>query len=63
MNKSTTVGSTPNTTNIQIFLKELTEISFRFGLAITGAPFLFLLEPEDYDRCYRVDATDRINFS
>ncbi len=37
------------------FLSELTEISAKYGIGITGKPVLFMMEKEDYQSAYRID--------
>ena len=44
------------------FLASLTELSIRYGIAITGNAQLFIMEPEDYDTVYRVDSESRLSF-
>jgi hypothetical protein len=39
----------------QAFLSELTELSMKYGIAITGNPVLFVMEREDYNFPYRID--------
>ena len=45
-------------TNIELaeeFLKELTELTRKFGVGITGYGVLFLLETDDYNIEYTMD--------
>jgi hypothetical protein len=44
------------------FLRELTELSRRFRLGIAGPVTLFLMEEDDFDRAYRCEDDDRIEF-
>jgi hypothetical protein len=39
----------------EAFLSELTELSLKYGIAITGKPILFIMEEEDYAFPYRID--------
>jgi len=39
---------------LQAYLRELTEISHRYGLGITGKPEPFILVEEDTYRLYRL---------
>lgn len=51
-------------TNLQLskFLSELTELSNKYAIAITGEPTLFVMEPEDRQFTYRVDDVSRLSF-
>jgi hypothetical protein len=51
----------PRTAKVEHFLSELTELSDKYGIAITGKPVLFLMEKEDYAFAYRAD--DESNLS
>ena len=42
------------------FLNELTELSSKHGIAITGEPVLFVMEPEDRQFSYRMDEQSRV---
>jgi hypothetical protein len=37
------------------FLRELTEVSRRYGLAIAGPAVIFEMESDDYERAYRCE--------
>ena len=52
-----------NATDRQIatFLGELTALSAKHGIGITGAPVLFMVEPQDRQFEYRID--DESNLS
>lgn len=41
---------------LEPFLQELTELSRKYKIGITGNPILFCLEDEDFDRNYSSDA-------
>lgn len=41
---------------LEPFLQELTELSRKYKIGITGNPVLFCLEDEDFDRTYTSDA-------
>jgi hypothetical protein len=43
------------------FLAELTELSARYGIAITGDPTLFVMEPEDRAFSYRANDESRLS--
>ena len=47
--------SDPRTAKVEQFLSELTELSDKYGIAITGKPVLFMMEKEDYAFAYRAD--------
>ena len=47
--------------SLELFLRELTEISLRHGLAITGSPVLFVMEPEDRAFSYRCDDESKLS--
>jgi hypothetical protein len=49
-------------TETQEFLRELTELSRRYGLGLVGPVTLFLMEEDDFDRVYRCEDGDRIEF-
>ena len=51
----------PRSLKIEQFLSELTELSDKYGIAITGSPVLFLMQKEDYAFAYRAD--DESNLS
>lgn len=44
------------------FLAVLTRLSIEHGIAIGGQPVLFLMEREDYDSGYRIDAESNLSF-
>lgn len=46
---------------VETFLAGLTELSVKYGIAITGKPVLFVMEQEDYSFAYRAD--DESNLS
>jgi hypothetical protein len=48
--------------HVGFFLKKLTELSCEFGVGITGAPVLFLMEADDFERHYYSDADSRIEY-
>ena len=43
------------------FLAELTELSVKHGIGITGAPVLFLMEQEDFAATYTIDAESNLS--
>jgi hypothetical protein len=47
----------------QDFLRELTELSRRYRLGLVGPVTLFLMEEDDFDRVYRCEDDDRIEFA
>lgn len=47
----------------QEFLDGLTALSLKHGIAITGSPVLFLMEPEDNARNYQIDGDSGLSFS
>ncbi len=44
------------------FLAALTELSIQHGVAIGGTPVLFMMEREDYDSAYSIDAESDLSF-
>lgn len=44
------------------FLAALTELSIQHGVAIGGASVLFMMEREDYDSFYSIDAESNLSF-
>jgi hypothetical protein len=46
----------------KLFLAELTELSKRYGIAITGKPVLFVMEWEDNNSAYFADAESNLSF-
>lgn len=44
------------------FLAALTELSIEHGIAIGGTPVLFMMEREDYDSAYSIDAESNLSF-
>ena len=44
------------------FLAALTELSIQHGVAIGGTPVLFMMEREDYDSAYSIDAESNLSF-
>lgn len=42
------------------FLSELTRVSHKHGIAISGEPELFLMERDDYAHSYACDASSRL---
>lgn len=51
---------------LEAFLRELTELSYRFGLGITGKPELFVMEsgPDgDFDRRYSLTEAEELEFA
>jgi hypothetical protein len=45
------------------FTEELTTLSHRYKLGITGEPILFVLEEEDTERQYTIDHSSRLEFA
>jgi hypothetical protein len=45
------------------FEVELTALSRKFGIGITGSPVLFVMEPDDFERKYLSDEGSRLHFS
>jgi len=60
MSQAVQTLSTPDanetSTELVPFLTELTELSRKYKIGITGDPVLFCLEDEDLDRTYASDA-------
>ena len=46
----------------EAFTKDLTELSLRHRIGITGEPILFVLEDIDLDRYYTCDAESRLDY-
>ncbi len=46
----------------QAFLNEITELSIKHGIAITGDPVLFVMEHEDYNSRYKADRDSKLIF-
>ena len=44
------------------FLATLTKLSIQHGVALTGTPVLFMMEREDYDSVYSIDAESNLSF-
>lgn len=47
---------------LRAFLDELTELSHKHGLGITGYPALFVLEADDTERRYSCDDDSQLEF-
>jgi hypothetical protein len=45
------------------FLAKLTELSRQTGIAINGAPELYVMEPEDHAFTYQSDAQSRLHLA
>ncbi len=45
-----------------VFLAALTELSIQHGVAIGGTPVLYMMEREDYDSSYIIDAESNLSF-
>ncbi len=45
----------------QAFIADLTELSAKHGIAITGEPVLFVMEREDYGFSYRIDDESKLS--
>ena len=43
------------------FLSELSSLSAKYGIAITGEPVLFVMEREDHALSYRADEESRLS--
>lgn len=43
------------------FLSELTELSNKYGLGITGQPLLFVMEEADRQFAYRIDTESNLS--
>jgi len=56
------VVGTVSEEHIQRFLDELTALSVRYGIAISGSPALFLLEREDSDSVYSINDASELTF-
>ena len=46
--------------DLEGFLSALTDLSHSYGLAVSGAPELFLMERDDYAYAYVCDADGRL---
>jgi len=44
----------------EAFTRDLTELSLKYRIGITGEPTLFILEDIDLDRVYTCDAESRL---
>ena len=44
------------------FLEHLTRLSLQCGIGITGKPVLFMMEPNDYERAYKIDDDSNLSF-
>lgn len=49
--------------NLDAFLRELSDLSRKHGLGITGAPTLFIMEPVDWQLSYCSDANSNLSLS
>ena len=49
--------------NLERFLRELGELSYKYGLALTNGASLYAMEREDYARTYRADAESQLTFA
>ena len=43
------------------FLSELTELSAKYGIGITGSPILFVMKEEDFPYSYRIDSESNLS--
>ena len=55
---STTTDATD--ANLDNFLRELTDLSRKYGLALTGKPTLFVMEADDHAHSYYADDESRL---
>lgn len=44
------------------FLRDLSDLSYRHGIAIGGDPVVFVMGPEDYQLSYSLDGDSRLSF-
>lgn len=62
----TDVDAGPNDSQLidraEAFLAALTELSLQHGIAIGGMPVLFVMEREDYNSAYSIDAESNLSF-
>jgi len=56
----TAAQSAPDTA---AFLQEMTELSRRHSLGLTGSITLFVMEPDDFERTYTSDNESRVQFA
>lgn len=49
-------------TKLASFLSELSDVSLKYGIAITGSPVLFVMEPEDRAFAYRADEDSNLHW-
>ena len=49
-------------TNLDFFLRELTELSLKYRIGITEPVGLFVMEDQDFDLVYSCDADGRLVF-
>lgn len=45
------------------FVRELTELSRKYQIGISGSMTLFVMEPEDFERRYSCNEQSRLSFS
>ena len=56
------VKKIPASCEIERFLLDLSEVSYRHGLAIADSGLVHLMEPEDYELRYFLDANSALRF-
>jgi len=49
-------------TKASAFIAELTELSAKYGIALSGKPVLFVMQPEDFAFSYRMDNESNLSF-
>ncbi len=47
---------------LEQFLSAISEVSYRFGLAVDENGIIYRMEPEDYERRYSANTNDRLVF-
>ncbi len=58
-----TAPATKATVDVALFERELTELSRKHRVGITGSMTLFVMEPDDFERRYSSDDQSRLQFT
>jgi hypothetical protein len=55
-------GASESNPNVDLFVRDLSDLCRKYGIGITGDATLFVMEPVDYQLSYRVDANSVLSF-
>ena len=62
MSKTTVTNEPQPVDSANAFMVALTKLSIQHGVAVGGTPILFMMEREDYDSSYSIDAESNLSF-